>query len=105
MSLWDEHQIEAKVRLILRETEAYNPEHHFGRPFLVSYQIAIEFRRRFPAEYAALGKPVGGKGTGLRHSVAQYIGPRVVRADQGRAHPRHRGAASVADTRHRIQFR
>ena len=36
-------------------------------------QIAIEFKIRYPEEFAKIGKPVGGKGTGQPDSVAQYF--------------------------------
>lgn len=72
MSLWDQHQIESKVRAIL-DVRSHNPDHHFGRPFLTPYQIALEFEERYPAEFSQIGKPVGGRGNGQQDSLAQYL--------------------------------
>lgn len=71
-SLWDECQLEDKIFQILG-VESHHPDHHFGRPFLTPYQIAISFKKLFPEEYAHIGKPVGGKGTGQPDSLAQYF--------------------------------
>lgn len=66
---WDD--FETAIREILGAAKAYNPKHHFGRPFVWSYQIAIELSER--AEFANLKTPVGGKGIGQHNSLAQYI--------------------------------
>lgn len=71
-SIWDEFQLEDKILRIL-SVESHNPEHHFGRPFLTPYQIAISFKNMFPEDFARIGKPVGGKGTGQQDSLAQYF--------------------------------
>jgi hypothetical protein len=71
-SLWDELQLEDKIFQIL-SVESHNPDHHFGRPFLTPYQIAISFKALFPDEFARISKPVGGKGTGQKDSLAQYF--------------------------------
>jgi len=71
-SLWDELQLEDKIFQIL-SVESHKPDHHFGRPFLTPYQIAISFKALFPDDFARIGKPVGGKGTGQQDSLAQYF--------------------------------
>lgn len=78
MSLWEQHQIETKILQILH-VDSHNPEHHFGRPFLTPYQIAIEFHNRYPQQFADIGKPLGGKGTGQQDSLAQYIAQELSR--------------------------
>lgn len=70
-SLWEQHNIEDRAIQILREVE--DGGHHFGRPFLTAYQLAIEFDRRHHDIVMQLGKEVGGAGTGERTSLAQYI--------------------------------
>ena len=40
MSVWGEHAVEGKIIRILRETP-YQEAHHFGRPYLSAYQLAI----------------------------------------------------------------
>ncbi|MGZ5028135.1 MAG: hypothetical protein ACXV9T_13215 [Methylobacter sp.] len=72
MSIWEQYAMEARIANIL-DVQSHKPTHHFGRPFLTPYQIAIEFRKRFPQDFEALGKPLGGKGTGQQDSIAQYI--------------------------------
>ncbi|MPM44653.1 hypothetical protein SDC9_91332 [bioreactor metagenome] len=67
--LWEELKLEEKIIEILR-VESHEPGHHFGRPFFTPYQIAIEFKIRYPEEFEKIGKPVGGKGTGQPDSVA-----------------------------------
>ena len=78
MSLWEQYQIESKIVAILNVT-SHNPEHHFGRPFLTPYQIAIEFRKQHELEFDQIGKPLGGKGTGQQDSLAQYIAQELSR--------------------------
>lgn len=70
--LWEELKLEEKIIEILR-VESHEPGHHFGRPFFTPYQIAIEFKIRYPEDFEKIGKPVGGKGTGQPDSVAQYF--------------------------------
>ena len=72
MSKWEDLNIEVHIREILHEVEYYR-EHHFGKPFLTAYQIAIEVNRRFPDDARELGFPVGGEGIGERNSLAQYL--------------------------------
>ncbi len=72
MSIWDTHQVLSKVLGIL-DVQSHESNHHFGRPFLTPYQIAIEFNRLYPFDFQQIGKPVGGKNTGQQDSLAQYI--------------------------------
>jgi hypothetical protein len=73
MSHWNEHQIEDRVTQILSEVPDAYGSHHFGRAYLTAYQLAIEFFRRFPEAAAAIGLPLGGRGTGQHSSLAQYL--------------------------------
>ena len=70
-SLWQQHNIEDRVIQILREVE--DEGHHFGRPFLTAYQLAIEFDRRHHDIVRDCGYQVGGAGIGERNSLAQYL--------------------------------
>jgi hypothetical protein len=72
MSQWDSLQMDRKISQIL-DVQSHDPTHHFGRPFLTPYQIAIAFQERHPQDFQTIGKPVGGKGTGQQDSLAQYI--------------------------------
>ena len=72
MSQWNQLNMDSKINQILN-VQSHNPSHHFGRPFLTPYQIAIKFQRQFPQDFQTIGKPIGGKGTGQQDSLAQYI--------------------------------
>lgn len=72
MSTWDNLQMNEKISQILK-VQSRKPRHHFGRPFLTPYQIAIRFKKQFPSEFSTVGKPIGGKGTNQQDSLAQYI--------------------------------
>ncbi|MCB2209252.1 hypothetical protein KQH62_00015 [bacterium] len=71
-NIWEDYQLEEKIRSIL-DVFTSNPEHHFDRPFLTSYQIAIIFKERYPEIFGDINMPLGGKGTGSHNSFAQYI--------------------------------
>lgn len=73
MSVWQELYIQEKIVRILRDVPDAQDEHHFGRPFLTAYQIAIEFQRRHPDDAEILGFPIGGVGVGQRNILAQYL--------------------------------
>jgi hypothetical protein len=71
-SAWEKYRLEEKILRIL-DIESYDPDHHFERPFLTAYQIAILFKNMYAETYARLNMPLGGKGTGIHHSLAQYL--------------------------------
>lgn len=70
MSQWSQHDLTSKIVEILSDVSG---EHHFGRPYLTAYQLAIELHRRYPNMVQAIGLPLGGAGTGQRTSLAQYL--------------------------------
>ncbi|MBF0408353.1 MAG: hypothetical protein HQM10_13465 [Candidatus Riflebacteria bacterium] len=77
---WQELKVEEKIREILGEVEIRKKgdgsPHHFGRPYMTCYQIAIKFREKFPNEFKIFndnGFPIGGKGTNQHNSFPQYI--------------------------------
>lgn len=76
MSLWDQYGLEEKIRNILKSEDYYNPKHHFGKPYLSGYQIAIEFAIRYPETFNQLGYPIGGLGI-QQQSLAQYFSQRL----------------------------
>lgn len=79
MSQWEDHHFEEHIREILQSVTYYRANHHFGRPFLTAYQIAIEYARLYPDDVRQIGLPVGGIGTGGRNSLAQYIAGQLSR--------------------------
>lgn len=70
-SYWEEYRIGDIVNQILAEVSDEN--HHFGRPFLTAYQLAIEFDNRHHDIVHRLSKEVGGAGIGEHTSLAQYL--------------------------------
>lgn len=85
ISVWAEHEMHDKIEGILRDVEDYDPNHHFGRPFLTAYQIAIEFAQRYPDVVAEVGAPIGGEGTGQHWSLTGYLAGQLSRIVK--AHP------------------
>ncbi|WP_344614271.1 hypothetical protein [Dactylosporangium salmoneum] len=74
MSIWEQQAVEAAVLEALGEVHLNNPAgHHFGRPYLSAYQLAIKVNRAHPQIATELGVSVGGAGTGTRTSLAQYL--------------------------------
>ena len=71
-SQWDQLQMDAKISRVL-DVQSHDPTHHFGRPFLTPYQIAIIFQHLYPLDVQTIDKPIGGLGTGQQDSLAQYI--------------------------------
>lgn len=71
MSIWQQHSIESRIRAILASVP--HDGHHFGRPFLSAYQIAIAFAQRYPREANLIAKPIGGGDIGRHDSLAQYF--------------------------------
>ena len=73
MSHWDEFDLEAKIIQILRTAKGYPHEHHFGSPFLTTYQLAIAFAQNYPEDFRTITLPIGGEGVGQHNSLAQYL--------------------------------
>jgi hypothetical protein len=44
-----------------------------GWPYVTAYQLAIKLRQRHPEAAEALNSEVGGRGTGVHTSLAQYL--------------------------------
>lgn len=82
MSQWNNLKFEERIREILQEVVYYREDHHFGRPFLSPYQIAIEYASRYPADYRETGLDIGGKGIGESNSLAKYIAGQLSRRIQ-----------------------
>jgi hypothetical protein len=89
MSMWEQHDLTAKITEILGGVQFDNDEHHFGRPFVTAYQVAIELQRLYPDTVAGIGKPLGGAGVGQHDSVAQYLANELSRQIKaaGQTHP------------------
>ena len=72
MSKWKNLSVESKIVEILKSVP-YDNGHHFGRRFLTSYQIAIQFSKKFPTESKIIGPSIGGRVRGPEDSVAKYL--------------------------------
>ena len=86
MSTWDDFGREQRVVEILQDVRPSQPGHHLGRPFLTSYQIAIELERRHPDIVAAIGKPLGGAETEGHTSLSQYLARQRLRPMRSNPH-------------------
>lgn len=91
MSQWEDFRFEERIREILQEVAYYREGHHFGRPFLTAYQIAIEYAHQYPSDFNQIGLPIGGRGTGERNSLAQYIAGQLSKRMQSGALPDFEG--------------
>ena len=92
MSIWEDHDVENKVVAVLSDVHLVNDYHHFGRPYLTAYQLAIHLHARYPEVAHALGVGVGGVGTGERTSLAQYLARELSRRIRDNPHHRVQGA-------------
>lgn len=79
MSQWQELDMTEKITKILSKFIYENPEKYGGNPWVTAYQIAYEFAEQYHVECKKIGLPVGGKGTGERNSLAQYIAQQLSR--------------------------
>ena len=70
---WERYRVEDKIREILADVEYVERNHHFGRPFISTYQLAIEFERRNPNIVSELDLQIGGEGIGEYFALATYL--------------------------------
>ncbi|MEN1975084.1 hypothetical protein [Cellulomonas olei] len=74
MSVWEDLDVEAAILEALGAVPINNPDgHHFGRPFMTAYQLALAVDANHPEIAQTLGVSVGGRGAGARNSLAQYL--------------------------------
>ena len=74
MEKWKQFDMEGKINEALSMAKL-KTNHHFENHFLflTPYQIAIALSERHPTLCKNLGMELGGAGTGLHHSLTQYI--------------------------------
>lgn len=80
-AMWDQLDMTNLIRQILRSVQP-EPTYGTGRPFLTTYQIAIDFSRRFPQEAATIGHSTGGEGHGpfaVTTYIARWLPDRIAR--------------------------
>lgn len=93
MSVWQQLNVEQEILAVLASVPAPAPPSPLGRPFVTSYQLAIELERRAPHIRQTLNLPLGGAGSGRRASMAQYLGRELSqRIRRGAADPSIEGA-------------
>lgn len=73
MTTWAKFNIQRNIQGILDDQVYRKPSHHLGRPFMSAYQIALEYKNRFPVDFAKIGKPLGGRNSKKKTSFPQYI--------------------------------
>jgi|SRR5579872_446874 len=78
MTIWDEHNLTEIVGEVLLSVPGLDRDDAMGRPFITSYQVAIQIQAEYPAVFRAIGKPVGGAGHG-RGTLAVYLGQELAR--------------------------
>ena len=61
-NFWEDNDLEQKIVDVLADVTYAKPDHHFGRPFVTAYQLAILFRERYPEEIRTVWAPRWGKG-------------------------------------------
>jgi hypothetical protein len=84
MSVWARLNILDKVRAVLGDVTIVNPSgHHFGRPFITAYQLAIKLDDAYPEVADELKVEIGGSGTGKHNSLAQYLAGQLSRRIDG----------------------
>ena len=83
MSTWQNEQVETAVLRALAAVPMVRDEasqnHHFGRPYLSAYQLALVLREREPELVNRLGKPMGGADSGEEYSLPGYLAGQLSR--------------------------
>ena len=82
--IWKDHNLEQKIVEVLADVKYIDPDHHLGRPFVTAYQLAILFKERFPEDFQWLRRPIGGKGSGTKSSLAGYLARQLSRRIKSR---------------------
>lgn len=78
-SWWHKYDLEDKIRTVLADTSAPQPDHHFGRPFVTAYQLAIALLERYPELKSEVPMALGGEGAG-DSTWSQYV-PRLLSSE------------------------
>ena len=73
VSFWDSHSMEDKVVQVLSSLTYHDRDHHFGRPFLTAYQLAVLIKERFPDTFHSFGHPIGGRDSGVSYSFTSNL--------------------------------
>jgi hypothetical protein len=77
MSTWQSEQVETAVLAALAAVpmvrDKRGDDHHFGRPYLSAYQLALMLREREPDLVDRVGKPMGGADSGEEHTLPGYL--------------------------------
>lgn len=99
VSVWEQYDLTDLIRQILRSMTP-DAVYHTGRPFLTTYQIAIELERRFPAVVANLNHALGGSGQGpyaITTYIARWLPDRIIESGRGRHRTALFGAEPFGD--------
>ena len=78
-NFWEDNDLEQKIVDVLADVMYIKPDHHFGRPFVTAYQLAILFKERYPEEYEQFAHPIGGKHSGMQFSLTSYLARQLSR--------------------------
>lgn len=105
VSKWQQYGIEAKLIQILKEVRTTVPDHHFGKPYLSAYQLAIEIAQRHPEVVQALGYQLGGRDIGTPNSLAQYLAQQLSQRVHAGKIPQVQGALFADQHLQTLAFR
>ena len=72
---WQIYNVGGKIQSILHDIRAEG--HHFGRPFVTAYQLAIIYRHRYSDDLPDL--VVGGQGADVDVSLTSYLANQLSR--------------------------
>jgi predicted ArsR family transcriptional regulator len=91
-SEWERQHLDELVAGVLRDVRQVDESHHFGRPFMTAYQLAVKLQQRHREAANALHPAVGGSGTGSHNSLAQTLARELSRRikqarDRGETYP------------------
>ena len=105
MSLWDKLQLYEKIKIILRGCTPHDSDHHFGNySYLTPYQIALKLKENYPDAYKKIGRPIGGRRTGQRNSLAQYIANELSKRIRSREITDIEGAFLFREYLHKLEY-
>jgi hypothetical protein len=104
MSIWSDYDVETKIIDVLAAVHLVNNHHHFGRPYVSAYQLAIALDARYPEVAQALGVRIGGAGTGERDSLSQYLARELSRRIKSNPGYRVQGAFISNEAVHELSY-
>lgn len=79
--------MDEKVVEVLSGIAYYEPDHHFGRPFLTANQLAVLVKAMHTETFRLFGHPIGGRGSRGCYSFTCYLAGQLSQKVRNRAIP------------------